>query len=644
MPEPAESRRRVVLATAGHVDHGKTSLIRALTGTDTDRLPDEKRRGISIELGFAELPEAGISFIDVPGHKKLVHAMIAGVGGVDGVLCAVAADDGVMPQTREHLHICKLLGIRRVVVALTKADLVDAEMLELAEADIGSTLEALGLEAAAVVPTAIPSGQGLPELRAALGALAQATPPRGDSRRLWLPVDRVFSVKGAGTVVTGTLTRGTLALGETIWVASSRGIVESACRGLEVHGRSVRAVAAPSRVAVNLARLEVSDVARGDVLTLEPCLPVTRRFDALLSALPGTDRDLADGSPVIVHLGTTRVGARVARIGESLFQLALDEPVPCQGGVGVVLRGFHTTREHGAVLAGGRVLDALAGPLPKRRDAAGRERRAATLALVAQGDWAAALGGLMELAAPRPIFGSEIERRFGLEPGDLARWLTGKKRKGPADALALPGEAYTLPSNLEALADDICARLERYHREHPDQPGMSLETLRAKLVGRAGREVSDLALERVAKSGRVRLAAGVVCLASFADTAGPEAARTRARVLEVLEAAGLEGVSDAALLARLPDERPERVKSALSRLSSETEARRLTGLWFAERPLEALRGKVVTFFTEHSVMSVPEFKDLAGVSRKQAIPLLEQLDREGTTRRQGDDRVPGKKG
>ena len=644
VPEPDECPRRVVLATAGHVDHGKTSLIRALTGTDTDRLPDEKRRGISIELGFAELAEAGISFIDVPGHKKLVHAMIAGVGGVDGVLCAVAADDAVMPQTREHLHICQLLGIRRVIVALTKADLVDAETLELAEADVRSTLEALGLEAAAVVPTAVTSGLGLDTLRAALVALAHATPPRAESRRLWLPIDRVFSVKGSGTVVTGTLTRGTLAAGAALFVAGPRGHAESVCRGLEVHGRSVPTARAPCRVAVNLARLSVAEVSRGDVLSFDPALPVTRRLDAALTPLPGTERDLADGSPVVVHLGTTRVTARVTRIGEGMYQLALDEPAPCQGGVGVVLRGFHSTREHGAVLAGGRVLDALAPALPKKRDAEARARRSATLSCVARGDWSAALGGLMQLAAPRPIVGPDVERRFGLEPGDLARWLTGKKRKGPADALSLPNEAYTLPSTLEAAVAEIQARLARHHAAFPDERGLSLETLRSRLVERAGREVTDLAVERASKSGLARIEGGVIALESFATSAGPEAARVSARVLELIEGAGLEGVTDAAVVERLPEERPESVKHALAQLASETRARRLTGLWFAESRLDELRAKVAAHFAEHPVLGVPAFKDLAGVSRKQAIPLLEQLDREGTTRRQGDDRVAGKRG
>lgn len=632
----------MVLATAGHVDHGKTSLIRALTGTDTDRLPDEKRRGISIELGFAELPERGISFIDVPGHKKLVHAMISGVGGVDGALVAVAADDGVMPQTREHLHVLSLLGIRRVVVALTKADLVDAEMLELAEADVRGTLDAIGLECVALVATAMPSGSGIPELTEALVELARRAPVRAASRRLWLPIDRVFSVKGAGTVVTGTLSRGELGVGQTVYLAQAGGLRESVCRGLEVHGRSLEKISAPARVAVNVKGLEVADVARGDVLTFEAMLPLSTRLDILLTPLGGSERALGDGSPVTAHVGTTRRGARVFRIGDGLYHLVLDEPLPSQGGVGLVLRGFASTREHGAVLGGGRILAADAPPLPKKRDAKAWELRRTALAKVAEGDFSGALAELMWMAAPRPVIAADVERRFGLEPGEIGRWLTGKKRRGPADALSLAnGEAFTLPGVVEALAGELEAALARHHGLHPHEPGLSLETLRASFSARAGRECTELALARSQKDGRVRVEAGIACLSTFAESSGPQAREARERVLEVIDQSALTGVSDAAVAARLPNERPEVVKSALARLASDGLARRLTGLWFAERHLEALREKVRTYFVEHPVLSVPTFKDLAGISRKQAIPLLEQLDREGTTRRQGDDRVRG---
>jgi selenocysteine-specific elongation factor len=616
--------------------------MRALTGIDTDRLPDEKRRGISIELGFAELAGTGVSFIDVPGHRKLVHAMIAGVGGVDAVLLVVAADDGVMPQTREHLFIAELLGIRRVLVALTKADLVDAETLELARADVEGTLESLGFHAEGVIATSATTGSGLDELRRALESLAKSIAPRAASARLWFPIDRVFSIRGAGTVVTGTLTRGSLAVGEPLFVASARGVRETVCRGLEIHGVGVLRAEAPARVAVNLARLELDEVERGDVLGKEREISESTRIDAALSVLPGAEKACQSGKPVMIHVGTTRRAARIHWLAEGLAHLALDEAMPCQGGVGIVLRGFSASREHGAVIAGGRVLDAAPPPPPRRRDTAASELRAATLNAVADDDWAQAIAGLMRQVAPRPIVAADIERRFGLEPGAVTHFLTGKKRKGPGDALSLAGgTSFTTRENVDAQIDELIRRLAAHHEKHPHEPGLSLETLRRKLETRAGREVTDLVLASAERAKKISSVRGVVCLPDFAATAGPLAEQAASRVLALLDEIGLEGVSDSALLARLAGERPEVVKNALARLAGEVRARRLSGLWFSEQQLETLRAKVRTHFRTHSAMSVPEFKELAGISRKQAIPLLEQLDREGTTRRKGDERLPG---
>ncbi len=633
---------RVVFATAGHVDHGKTTLIRALTGTDTDRLPDEKRRGISIELGFAEIPESGISFIDVPGHKKLVHAMIAGVGGVDGVLLVVAADDAVMPQTREHLWVCALLGIRRFVVALSKADLVDAETLELAEADVRATLEAMGLETLAVVPTSSSDGRGIDELRTALvEKLARTVTPAGDSERLWLPIDRVFSVRGAGTVITGTLTRGYLKVGEPLWVAGESGRSETTCRGLEVHGKTVQEVRAPSRVAVNLARAEVAEVHRGDVVSKDAELPLSTRLDVALTALPGTEKSLRDGTSVLVYVGTARRTARIAHIGEGVAHLALDAPLPCQGRVGYVLRGFHSTRDHGAVLGGGRVIDAAAPTLPRRREKARWELRAETLRAIAREEWLPALGGMLALSAPRALDSVDAERRLGVEPGEIGRALGGKRRKGPADTLALPGgREFTNPDNLERRIAELTRQVKKFHEEHPHEEGLSLETARTVLARRTGRALAELCIERAAKAGRVRVAQGVVCLPEFAETAGPAAQKAADGLFAILDEIDLEGAVEAFLVQR-SGESAERVRAVMGRLAAEGRARRLSSLWFSEARLDALRGKVRSYLAEHPEMSVPAFKDLAGVSRKQAIPLLEQLDREGTTRRQGDLRVAG---
>jgi selenocysteine-specific elongation factor len=631
-----------VIATAGHVDHGKTALIHTLTGIDTDRLPEEKRRGISIELGFAELAGQGISLIDVPGHRKLVHAMIAGVGGVDGALLVVAADDGVMPQTREHLWVCALLGIERVVVALSKADLVDVETLELAEADVRAALDEVGLTAQAVISTSAVTKQGLPELEHALVELARAVPARGDSSRLWLPVDRVFSIKGAGTVVTGTLVRGHVSVGDPLFVAGERGHIEASCRALEIHGQLVETAQAPARVALNLARVELSQVHRGDVVSKDAALPRSRHVAIALRALPGTEQDLQDGSPVIVHAGTTRRAARITRYGEAAAQLALEAPLPAEGGVGVVLRGFRSTRQHGAVLGGGRIVDASARPPPKRRAETERERRAAMIAAAARHELGEAIGILLEVSSPRPLSAADVERRFGLEPGELSRLLVGKKRKGPADAIALPGgQLFTTARIVDLLIGELERQLEDYHAAHPHDPGAPRETLRARLSARAGRELFELVLQRALSSGRLRqVGAAALALPTFAEHAGAAGKQVAARLLRLLEDASLEGLSEAAIAAR-SGEQPQLVRATMAQLAASGGARRLTEMWFAETQIERVRAIVRSHLAAHGSMSVPSFKQITGVSRKQAIPLLEQLDREGTTRRQGDLRVLG---
>jgi len=639
-PRVSQHKQRVVIATAGHVDHGKAALMRALTGSDTDRLPDEKRRGISIELGFAELPGTGISFIDVPGHRKLVHAMVAGVGGVDAVLLVVAADDGVMPQTLEHLHICSLLGIDHVIVALSKCDLVDNEMLELAASDVQDALAALGLPLTRMVHTSAETSQGIEELEGALVELAAALPRHQASARLWLPIDRVFSVRGAGTVVTGTLTRGRILAGEELFVAGERGVTASAVRALEIHGSPVEQASAPTRVAVNLARVDAKDVRRGDVVTADSALCRSDSLDISLRALPGCERDLGDRSPVQVYIGTARTGGRVTALGEGLAHLALDHPLPCEGGVGVVLRGFRATREHGAVLGGGRVLDAAAPRPPRRNKARARELRARTLEAVQSGALGEALTGLMQITAPRPIDAADVERRLGLAPGRVTRTLGGTANK--SGAVALDGGAlWTTAGALDGLVGVLLARVQSFHESQPHESGQSLETLRAELARHAGREVAELCLRRAVGSGRLlELDGGLGCLPGFAERSAPVAQKSAAQLYEAIDGAGLQGVSETALVAT-NGEPPEATRAALGRLAKSGSARRLAGLWFSERHLEALRDRLSAYFETQATLGVPAFKELAGVSRKQAIPLLEQLDREGTTRRQGDERVLG---
>ncbi len=629
-----------MVATAGHVDHGKTSLIRALTGTDTDRLPEEKRRGITIELGFAELDGAGVSFIDVPGHERLVHTMIAGVGGVDALLLVVAADDGVMPQTREHLAVCAVLDLRRVVVALTKCDLADAETLDLAEAEIRDELTRFGFPPVAIVRTSTQTGGGVAELERLLRALAARAPARAPSARAWLSIDRRFSLQGVGTVVTGTLTRGELREGEVVYLATEAGVLETACRSLQVHGRRVTEATAPSRVAINVARLTVEAISRGDVITKDPELIISRSFDMSVRWLPGMGVPPARHATVVAHLGTTRAEARVRRLGDETAHVVLERALPSEGGLGVVLRGVAARREFGRVMGGGRVLDARALPLRRGRDGRAWELRGVALSALARGDVGAGLVALLRLRAPWPIAEADVERRLGLEPGRVAAVLASPRYRQLAVALR-DKQSWTTPEGVDQLLDAGVTWLRRFHAESPLELGAPIETLRTALARMGGREAGSYAVEQAIASHRMRTVdPGLVCLPELAENAAQSHDQAVKRVREALEIVALEGATEQ-VIAERTSLLLERTRAALAGLARNDEARRLSGLWFGERSLANLRAAVRAHLHRHSIMSVPTFKQLFGVSRKQAIPLLEDLDHQGVTRRQGDERVLG---
>lgn len=405
--------RRFVLGTAGHVNHGKTSLVRALTGVDTDRLPEEKRRGITIELGFAPWHVAEgmeVSVIDVPGHRRLVHTMIAGAVGMELVLLVVAADEGVMPQTREHVAACEVLGLRRAVVAVTKLDRVGAEVATLAGDE---ARELLGDRwEAEVVACSSRTGEGVEAVREAVKKALLALPPPKPGARARLSVDRAFSVKGAGTVVTGTLVEGKIAVGAPLFVVGAAGGQATAARGLHVHDQAVQIAEAPTRLAVNLAGLPLEAVSRGDVVTDDKGAHATRAIDVRLRA----EEAIRHGAGAQVYVGTARSAAKVALIrdpghagaegegaaeaakgSEVIARLRLHEPIVVLGGDRFVLRGSDVDGPAGAVLGGGEVLDA---DPPKQRP---RQKRAAVVHALSRGDAPAALRALVEEAAPRPF-------------------------------------------------------------------------------------------------------------------------------------------------------------------------------------------------------------------------------------------------
>jgi selenocysteine-specific elongation factor len=645
--------RRFVLGTAGHVDHGKTTLVRALTGVDTDRLPEEKRRGITIELGFAPWSLGGgmeVSLIDVPGHRRLVHTMIAGAIGMELVLLVVAADEGVMPQTREHVAACELLGLRRAVVAVTKLDRVGSEVAELAGDE---ARELLGDRwECEVVACSARTGEGVDAVREAVRrALAKLPPPRPGARAR-LSVDRVFSVKGAGTVVTGTLVEGKIAAGAPLFLAGDAGAQPTAARGLHVHDHAVTVAEAPTRLAVNLANLPLEAVHRGDVVTDDKLARATRAIDVMLRAEEAVRR----GASAQVYVGTARSAGRIdlLRDPESgvddapaeapagsrvLARILLSKPMVVIGGDRFVLRGSDVDGPAGAVLGGGEVLDA---DPPRRRP---RRRRGVVAAALAKGDAPGVVRALCEEAAPKPFPFGAIGSRFAIPAAEIRRAADALVGKG--ELTLIKGFGWIGAARLLDLAATARRLVAEHHKKAPLDRGLALETLRQKLAEIAGAEAAAEAVKLA--GGKTPGVAGepIVIEGSDARLASFGAAPVRADVAGALAAAE-RAVRDAALkgmtefgVKEATGASPKEVKAILARLVRDGIALHTGELWFSRAAVDELRARVIAHLARAGRLTIAEFKELSGLGRKQAIVLLEQLDREGTTRREGDDRLPG---
>ncbi|MBE0477087.1 MAG: selenocysteine-specific translation elongation factor, partial [Coriobacteriia bacterium] len=467
----------LVLGTAGHIDHGKSTLVKALTGVDPDRLPAEKERGVTIELGFAELELPSgrrMGVVDVPGHERFVRQMVAGATGIDVVLLVVAADDGVMPQTREHLAIIDLLGIPKGVVALTKADLAEPEWIALVAEEVESLLEGTSIAGAPVVPVSARTGEGLPGLLAALDEVAASAEARRSSLPFRLPVDRVFTIAGAGTVVTGTLWSGTVRRDESAELLPSR--AKARVRSVQVHSRSVEEAHAGQRVALNLAGLDKADVARGDVVAAPGTLTVTDRFDARFTYLPSEEKPFETGTRVHVHHGTREVLGRVLlmeadalRPGESGYaQFRLEEPLAPRYDDRFIVRSYSPM----FTIGGGVVLDVL----PPRRSALKPHERALLDAMLAH-DLAAASEGLLAARA-MPMTAAEVAAALGVPLAEVA----GRLDAAGLARLDAGGERYFVaPAALDALTAAVERELLAFHGAEPRATGIALAALRDRV-------------------------------------------------------------------------------------------------------------------------------------------------------------------
>ena len=620
--------KNIIVGTAGHIDHGKTALVKALTGIDADRLEEEKRRGITIDLGFAHLeltPELRLGFVDVPGHERFIKNMLAGVGGIDLLLFVIAADESIKPQTREHFDICRLLGIRRGIVALTKADLVDEDILGLVRLEVEELVAGSFLEGAPIVPVSSVTGAGLDELRRELARVAATVGEKNAAGYFRLPVDRVFTVKGFGTVATGTLISGSVAREQEVEVYPAGRRLR--VRGVQVHGSAAGRAVAGQRTAVNLADIEPADLARGDVLS-EPgrfhaVKQIDCRLDLLVSAKP-----LKHRAPVHFHSGTAEIEAEVRlleggaamRPGSTAYvRLILRHPALLLPGDGFIIRMFSPV----VTIGGGVVVD-IQGDTGGRRHRKGGDVKA-RLETLCSGTAAARIALLVREAA----FGmgmAELVARTGMREPEIA----AAAAQAPLVAIAQPQPWYVDRAWMQSERERIVRTVREFHQRTPLLPGVARQELRGGAPVFVLDELLAESREIVAEGELVRSRGHKLVLKEDEEQA-------RAKIERAFEDAALAVPAMAEVLAKSGVE-AARARSLLQILLREKRLVRISGeLVFHHTAIARLRELLGRHKGER--FRVPEFKEWTGISRKYAIPLLEFLDRERITRREGDERV-----
>jgi selenocysteine-specific elongation factor len=628
--------KHVVVGTAGHIDHGKTSLVKALTGTDTDRLPEEKARGITIDLGFAFLEEPDglvIEIVDVPGHERFVKNMLAGVGGIDLALLVIAADEGVMPQTREHLAICSLLHIKTGLVAITKTDMVEPDWLELVRDDVARLLAPTFLAGCPIVAVSSKTGEGLADLRGTLGDLARRVPPRALDHTARLPIDRVFTVRGFGTVVTGTLTAGRLAVDDRLEVYP-RGL-QSKVRGLQVHGRAVTEAEAGQRTAVNLHGIERSAIERGDVLAPPGCLVPTVLLDATIELVEDAPRPIKTRDRVRFHAGTQEVMARALLVrapqlppgGRGHARFRLEAPIVALPGDRYVIRSYSPI----VTVGGGTLLD-VAPPRFRRRAPA----LLAHLTLLETGTPAEVLEEHLVQAGAAGARLHDLRARTPFGPERLRALLEELQQGGRV--MAVDREWYLHRTASDRLRTETLALLEAFHRENPLRAGISREELRSR-AGHAQERVFAQLLATLEQEGLVRSERDLVRLASHAIRLSPDQQRVVDGVETEFRRAGAAPPSPEEALGRHGVSGTERHELFQLLVADRRLVRVKESLYFHADALQDIQDRLVAYLREHREVGPADVKDLLGVTRKYAIPLMEYFDGQRVTVRQGERRV-----
>ncbi len=633
--------KQVILGTAGHIDHGKTSLIKALTDIDTDRLKEEKARGITIELGFAHLKLPGgqmLGIVDVPGHEKFVKNMVAGATGIDLVALVIAADEGVMPQTKEHLEICQLLGVKHGMVVLTKRDMVDDEWVELVKEDVTEYLKGSFLEDAPMIEVSSLTGQGIETLVNTLDRIVGEIPERNSGNFFRLPVDRVFTMKGFGTVVTGTTISGSINVGDEVTVYPQR--LSSRIRGIQVHNEDAESISAGLRTAINIQGMEKAQIQRGNILAAKDTLKPTFMADVELDLLASSPRQLKNRAKARFHSGTAEIICTVVLLdrdvlkqGEKCFaQIRLDEPTTLLQGDRYIIRSYSPVR----TIGGGRVINPL--PLKKKRFS---EQVLSDLASLNSGDHFIQIEQFAKMG-----------RYTGKDAVEL-QFLTNSARKKVDEALKIlsaqkkiiqynrESGLYIHEEFLQKAIQEIMSVLTEYHRKNPLKTGIMKEELRSRTTGAKNPRLFNYLITQQSKLGTIVLENELLRLENHRVTLASDQKEIRERIEKIYLKAKLQPPSFKDVKTEFPDGDGQDILGVL--LKDGILIKVKEDLYFHKNSIEELREKLIGFLQKNSEINTGQFKDMTGASRKYSIPLIEYFDHEQITVRVGDNRILRKK-
>jgi len=630
--------KQIILGTAGHIDHGKTSLIKAITGIDTDRLKEEKLRGITIELGFASIDLPGgqhIGIVDVPGHEKFVKNMVAGATGIDIVVMVIAADEGIMPQTREHMEICTLLGIKHGLVALTKLDLVDEEWLELATDDVKEFTRKTFLEDAPVIPLSSATGQGISDFIKILDEISLKIPQRSQTGLFRLPVDRIFSMKGFGTVITGTLIAGSVRVGDTVMIYPS--LITSKVRGIQVHNKSQSTAEAGMRTAINFQGIEKASINRGDVVAYPGSLQSSYMLDVSFHFLQSNEKPIKTRTRVRFHAGTSEVLGNLILLDRdelvpgdtSIAQLRLDSPISLVKDDRFVIRSYSPIR----TIGGGQILN----PIPRKHKRFKSEIVKELNDLIDQSPDEIISYHLNE-SGYSGISLSHLKVMTNLSEKLLKtsmQSLLSKKIIFQADK---ENKIYIHINALIKLEKDILDILSKYHQANPLKAGMPKEELKSRLPAYIGLKLSNLVLAQMIKDKSIIQEGDIIRLKDHKVSLKVDQAKIRKKILDIYKENGLQPPYFKEVVKNLNID-SKLAKDVLLHLVDEKFIIKVKeDLYFDAESVKSLKNRLLDFLKANNEITTPQFKDMTGASRKYVIPLLEYLDSNNITIRIGDIR------